>query len=464
VSPDDTTTPNPSGDDSVERLRRELEAEKQHIAALEAENAALLAATGGDADAAGKPKLRSSHRFWVSILLVIACLLTPLSIVALFVKNQINDTGRYVQTIKPLASDPAVQAYVAADVSNELFRQVDIRKYVEEALPKRAHVLAGPLTSALQGFVREATQRILQTSQFQALWVEANRVAHTQLVNVLTGKTTGGITATANGAVTLDLSSVTKLVQAQLASTGIDLFSKIPIGSIGGKITIFQSKDLYKARTGLRILDTVAFVLPFLVLGCFAGAIYLSKSRRRGFVACAVAFTIGALILALTLFIARGAYLNAATGKDLPYDAAASVYDTLVRFLLTSVRAVTFFSLIVIIAVFFAGPNRFARWFRLGVRQGANWLGHESDAAGWEWLAPNGFVVRRKKGLRIVVAAIAFLVLFRWQHPTPSIILYIAIVTVGGLGVIEFFGREPMPDSDALPGSPAGATATVAPG
>ncbi len=274
----------------------------------------------------------------------------------------------------------------------------------------------------------------------------ANRVAHSQLVNVLTGKTTGGVTANANGAVTVDLSQVAKLVQQQLESTGIALFSRIPIASIGGKITIFQSDDLYQARTGLRILNTVSFLLPFLVLACFAGAIYLAKDRRRAFVAAAVAFMLGASILALALFVGRGLYLNAATGNHLPYDAAAAVYDTLVRFLHTSIRAATFFSVIVIIAVFFAGPSRFAVWFRTRVRQGANWLGKQGDEAGWGWLAPNGFVVRRKNGLRIVVAVVAFLFCFRWKHPTPSILFYIAVVTVFVLGVIELYGREPLPE------------------
>ena len=141
-------------------------------------------------------------------------MLTPFTIIAVFVKQQINDTGRYVQTVKPLASNPAIQAYVADEVSQQLFERVDIKKYVKDALPRRADVLAGPLTSALQGFVRQAAERILATDQFQTLWVEANEVAHAQLVNVLTGKQSGEITATENGAVTVDLSSVTKLVQA----------------------------------------------------------------------------------------------------------------------------------------------------------------------------------------------------------------------------------------------------------
>jgi hypothetical protein len=411
----------------------------------------LLAARTDVGHEAAKPKsARRSHRFWVAILLVVACLLTPLSIIALFVKNEIGDTGRYVQTIKPLSSNPAIQAYVANDVSDELFARVDIKKYVKEALPRRADVLAGPLTSALQTFVQAAVLRVLQTDQFQTIWIDANRLAHSQLVNVLTGQDRGTVTATSNGAVTINLSEVSRQVQAQLESSGIDLFSSIPISSIGGKITVFQSDDLYRARSGFKILNTLAFVLPFVILGCFIGVIYLSKSRRKGFVGSAIAFALGALILAVVLAVGRGLYLNAATSNNLlPYDAAAAMFDTLVRFLHQSVRAVLFFSVIVIVAVFFAGPSRFAVWFRTRVRQVALWLGHESERAGWEWLAPNELIVRRKNRLRIAVAVVAFLILFRWNHPTASVVVYVALITLFLLALIEFFGREPLPEEPA---------------
>ncbi len=465
MSPGDPEAPQPAEDESVERLRQELDAEKAHIAALEAENKALLAARqGGGTDAAAPKPGRRSHRFWVAILLVVACLLTPLSIVALFVKNEIGDTGRYVQTVKPLSSNPAIQAYVADDVSQELFARVDIKKYVKEALPRRADVLSGPLTSALQTFVQAAVLRVLQTSQFQTIWIDANRLAHSQLVNVLTGQDSGTVAATSNGAVTINLSEVSKQVQAKLEGSGIDLFSKIPIGSIGGKITVFQSNDLYKARSGFKILNTLAFVLPFVILGCFIGAIYLSKSRRKGFVASAVAFALGALILALVLAVGRGLYLNTATSNNLlPYDAAAAMFDTLVRFLHQSVRAVLTVSVIVIVAVFFAGPSRFAVWFRTRVRQVANWLGQESERAGWQWLEPNEVVVRRKKGLRIAVAVVAFVILFRWQHPTASVVLYFALITLVVLALVEFFGREPLPE-EPPPEGVAAAPAVAASG
>src|SRR5262249_33601149 len=161
------------------------------------------------------------------------------------------------------------------------------------------------------------------------------------------------------------------------------------------------------------------------------------------FVLAAFAFTLGALILALFLAVARGIYLNAATNNAFPYDAAAAAYDTLVRFLHTAVRAVLTFSIIVLITVLLAGPSRFAVWFRSRVAMGARWLGHESERAGWDWLSPNGYVIRHKRMLRIITASLAFLWLVLTRHPTPVSILEIGTVALLALGLIEFFGREP---------------------
>ena len=352
-----------SDDLSPDALRAELAADRQRIAQLEAENAALAASRMTRSEAAPEAG-RRTHRFWIVVLLVVGMVLTPVGILALFLRNELADPGRYIHTVKPLSSNPAIQSYVADEITKELFARVDIDTYVKDALPERAQALAGPLTGAVQSFVREATLRVIETDQFQKLWVDANRIAHAQLMNLLTGQHSDAISTTSNGAVQIDLSSVAKLVSDQLQSSGIDLFAKIPVADVGGKITLFQSKDLYKVRTAVGIINTLTWVLPLLVFGAFGGVIYLSRSRRRGFVRAAIAFTLGALALSLFLFVARGLYLHAATNNGLPYDAAAAVYDTLLRFLHTAVRAVLAFSIVVLIAVFFAGPSRLAVWFR----------------------------------------------------------------------------------------------------
>jgi hypothetical protein len=391
------------------------------------------------------PRRRHKHRFFVALLLVLGTVLTPITIVALFVNTEITDTGRYVQNVKPLASDPAIQAFVADDVTRRLFAEVDVEQYVQEVLPDRAQSLTGPLTGALRNFVHETTLRVLQSSQFQDIWVAANRAAHKALVAVVTGKEDGAVAAAQNGTVSIDLSKVAQQVQQRLEDSGLDVFSRIPIARISGQIPVFQSKDLYKIRRATRALDTLAFVLPILVFASFGGAIFLSQSRRRGFVSAALGFTLGALVLALLLNVARSVYLDKATSADLPYDAAAAVYDTLVRFLRTSVRAALMLSIVVVVAVFFAGPSRVALWFRGHVRSTASWLGAQSDRAGWRWLSAPGWVVGHKGALRIGVAVVAFVILFQWDHPSPAVIFWAAVITLAALAIIEFFGREPVP-------------------
>ncbi len=385
---------------------------------------------------------RRGHRILAAILLVIGAILTPITIAILFVHTEITDTGRYVQTVEPLADDPAVQAYIADTVTNQLFAAVDVPAYVSEVLPPRAEPLVGPLTSAMRNFTHDAVLRVVESDQFKTVWVNANRVAHTALVNVLTGSKNAAVSQSSDGAVTVDLSAIGAQVEQRLESTGIKAFSKIPTDKIAGQVTLFKSKDLYRARRAVGFLDRVAFLLPFVVLACFGGAILLSRNRRRGFIAAAFAFTLGALVLAIGLALGRGIYLDAATSGGFPRDAAATIYDDLVRLLHTSLRAVLAFSIVMVIAAVFSGPSRLAVWFRYRVRRTVSWAGGETDRAGWGLLGSIGLIERNKRVLRIVVAVAAFAILFFWNRPTPMVIFWIAVCTLIVLALIEFFGRE----------------------
>ena len=87
---------------------------------LEAENAAL-ARRGRRVP--GRSRRPGGERigFWVAVLLVLGMVLTPISILALFLRAEIGDTDRYVETVEPLSSDPAIQSYVADEITTQLF-------------------------------------------------------------------------------------------------------------------------------------------------------------------------------------------------------------------------------------------------------------------------------------------------------------------------------------------------------
>lgn len=384
-----------------------------------------------------KPRLW--RRILVATLLLLGFVLTPVAVLVTYAKTQILDTDRYVATVKPLASNPAVQNYIADTITTNLLAQVDVKAYVADALPPRADALAGPLTSAVRGFVHEATLRVVQSSAFERLWVGANRAAHAQIVKVLTGEG-GVVTVARDGAVKVDLKGVAGNVKEQLDSAGLTVVDKVPLDKVSGSITIFQSKDLYTARQGGKALNTLGFALPFIAIGCFGGAVLLSVRKRRAFIKAAFVFAASAVVLSLLVNGVRQAYLDALS-KSVPRGAAAAAYDTMLRSLHTSARNILLVSVVIFLAAFLSGPSRPAVAFRSWWERVVTATGARTDHAGWGLLYSSSWVSRKKRLLRVILAVVLFGVAFRWPHPTSAVLFWLAIAGLGMLIIIDFFGR-----------------------
>ena len=68
----------------------------------------------------------------------------------------------------------------------------------------------------------------------------------------------------------------------------------------------------------MRLLKAVAIVLPLLSLLCLAGAVFLSRPRRRGLLHAAIGVALAMLLLVAALGVARSAYLDALGSGALP--------------------------------------------------------------------------------------------------------------------------------------------------
>ena len=104
---DGTSLSTPGGDSLDIGERAELER-------LRAEVTELRAQPAGGGPLAGQPTGRRRRRIgWrtpvATLLIVIACLLAPLSVVSVWTANQVSDTSRYVANMTPLVHDPAIQ-------------------------------------------------------------------------------------------------------------------------------------------------------------------------------------------------------------------------------------------------------------------------------------------------------------------------------------------------------------------
>lgn len=393
-----------------------------------------------------EPSRHRGRKVLAVVLIVLAGILAPIATTGVWLRSQITDTDKYVRTVDPLVSDADIQDYVADRVTTRLFTEVDVQSKVQEALPPNAAFLSGPLTTGMQTLVQEATLRVVQSDQFAQLWESANRLAHEQLVAVLTGSSSGVVT-TKDGVVSLDLSGIANTVIAQLEDRGITLFDSVNLQPGQFTVEIFQSDAITRAQLAFDVFNTVAVVLPFLTILLLAGGILLFPNHRRGALWASVALCLGMAALLLGLAIGRTVYLGAVPSSVMPQDVAATFFDTLVRFLRQSGRALLAVGVIALLATILLGPGSGARRFRAWISRA---LGRAGDQASdhVDFGPVGAWMGRNLKALRIAVAVLAAIVLVAWDQPTAATVFVVALIALVVLAVIEVVGRGGRPPAE----------------
>jgi hypothetical protein len=379
------------------------------------------------------------HHKLVVALLVIACVLAPIAGTAIWINNQVTKTDRYLRTVKPLASNPAIQAAIADNVTKTLFANVDVRARTEQALPPRADFLAPAIVTGLHTFVENTTKSFLASDSFQKLWVELNRRAHTQLVKVLTGKG-GKLVETKNGQVVVNLAPALARVKERLRDRGIEIFDKIPPTAIPSSFVILDSKQLENGQRGVRLLKTLAIALPLIVLALIAAAIGLSERRRRTLLQAALGIAASMAVLGALLTIGRSIYLDQIAGSNLSTDAASAFYETLVHYLRLGVRIVAGVALLVAAGAWLTGPYKSAVGIRGWFGSRAEWVQGETGVAATpfgHWVAAN------KRGLRIGAILLPAAIFLLWNSPSLTVLIVLLSITVLLLLTVEVIGRAP---------------------
>ncbi|HEV8526798.1 MAG TPA: hypothetical protein VGS60_04500, partial [Actinomycetes bacterium] len=368
-----------------------------------------------------------------SVLIVLGCVLAPLSVLGVWTRSQLTDTDRYVETMAPLASHPDVQAALTNRITTAIMQYVNVADLVRETadalagagLPPRAadalRGLSGPAQAGASGFIHDQVSRVVQSDAFAAAWETVNRAAHKQLVAVLSGKSQGAVTVQGD-TVTLDLAAFVLSVKQQLIDAGFTLAARIP--DLHLQFTIIQSEDIKRGQKLYRFVDRFGFILPFVTLILLAGGVIAAKNRRRATVWAGLGVAISMVLLGAGLALGRSIYLD-----KLPVSvssaAAAAVFDTTVRFLRTGLRSVLVIGLIVAAGTFLAGPSSAAVSTRAAFRR---FFGRTRG---------NPWVYRNRVPLRIAVVGIAVLAYVFWNYPTGKVALLLAVLVVVAFAAIE---------------------------
>lgn len=395
---------------------------------------------------ASEPRNKASRKTAIVALLVVASILAPLAVASIWVKNQVTSTSRYVRTVKPLASNPAIQSAVAANLTDALFTRVDVEARTKEVLPPKLKQFAAPAAAGVENYTQTLTKRFLDSDAFEKIWVEANRRAHKQLNKILTGQ--GHYVQTAHGDVVVDLAPVLAKFKERLDARGITVFDRVPTDSVKSRFVLISSKQLDNAQKGVRLLKAVAIGLPLLVLALYAIAIGISRRRRRTLLQASLGVVAGMALLGIGLAIGRSIYLDYVAGPKLPHDAATAFYDTLVHYLRLGIRVIAGIALLVAAGAWVTGPSRAAvairRWFGsfVGWAQGETGAGSTGFA---RW------VRSAKRPLRIGAIVLPIAIFFLWNTPTVSLVIALVALSLFLLLVIELFSRAPPERADHVP-------------
>ncbi|TGB16980.1 hypothetical protein, partial [Streptomyces palmae] len=385
--------------------------------------------------------------------MAVTILLAPLSVVAAWVDSEISDTDRYVETVAPIAREPAVRKALVDRLADRVVRNDDAKEIASalaEALrrsgapPAMVHqagslsevLESGATTSHTQGSVAE----VVVSDQFAQEWADANRRNHTAVARVLTGKDSSVVEGH-GGAITLDLGPVLEEVKKRLVDAGFQGAARMPY--VDRSVVLVKTGNLDRAQRLLRVLALLGPWLPLAVVLLGALAVWTLPAHRIALMTAGAG--VGAMMVALlvALGVLRRTLLDSVPRDALPRDAAAVVYDTCVRFLSGSTRAVLLIAAAVVVAGYLVGPGRGARALRRTAHRGTEAAGRALARAGLRPRGPGDWLAGHRRQAAGAVGVLTVLTLLQWTYPTPgsvALVLGAAVAALAALAVLAAAG------------------------
>jgi hypothetical protein len=386
-----------------------------------------------------------------TLLIVLGCLLAPVSVLAVWAASEVSNTGRFVATMEPLVHNPAIQNALTDKITAEITARLNVTSYADQAaaaLSSRGLARVGALlkstapslASGAAGFVHSQVHKIVTGPRFAQAWVRANTVVHQELVKALSGQGSSSVSIK-NGQVVMDLGPFIDVAKQDLVKRGFSVASKIP--AIHPTVTLFSAKYLVKAQSAYRLINNLKIVLPILTLLLLALGVFVARGRRRALIGAGLGLAASMLVPGVGLFVFRGIYLSSVPPSVLPADAAAALFDTLVRFIKDGLRTVLVAGLVVAAGAFLTGPSATAVWIRGGFARGLGRVRHAGEGAGVHTGPAGTWTYAHRKALRISAVVLAVLVFVFWGQPTAAVVITIAVLLLVVLGLIELIGGKP---------------------
>jgi hypothetical protein len=353
----------------------------------------------------------------VWVLVGLATLLVLIGSFTVWAKRQLLDTDAWTAASAQVLANPQVRTALSERLVELLYENVDVSAEIKQALPPPLKNAAPTVATVLQTGAQRAAYALLSTNRAQTLWENANRRAHTALMNVLEGKPVGPV-STANGSVVLDLQPLLERLFGALGSIG--RHHTLPPNA--GQIVLLRPDQLKAAQDAVQLVKVLSQAIAIAAVVLYALAIYLARNRRR----VVLEVSGGTLLFSgLLVLIARrliGDYIvNNVVATQSERPAVYTVWLIETDLLRDIAIALLAYGAVAVIAAWLGGPTRPAVAIRRAI-------------------APT---FRQRPAIVFAAAAIVFLVVIAWDptganHTLIGIVVLAALV---GLG-LEIWRRQ----------------------
>lgn len=312
----------------------------------------MVEASASQARGSASPRQRRGR---VYTLIVVASLIGFLAVFAIWANRQLLETDTWVDTSTKLLEDEEIRTEVANTMVDTLYANVDVQGELQQALPPRLQPLAGPAAAGLRELSLRLANQALQRPRVQQLWEDANRVMHSQLIDVVEHDSSEDVN--------LDIGTIVTQLGDQL---GVDVAGRIPPGA--AEIEVLPNDKLSQVQTAVKILRGLAIVFTILALALFGLAIYLAEGwRREALRSVGFAFIVVGILVLVVRALVGDAIVSSLASTQSVRPAVADTWSIATDLLSAQGGAMIFYGLFIVIGAWLCGPMGFARTARRGI-------------------------------------------------------------------------------------------------
>lgn len=379
------------------------------------------------------------------IIFILAVVSTPIALVGNWGHRTVVDSQVYLETVGPLASDPAIQAALTDRLTKAFEEQVDTEGLASGFLgnfidnPDLADKLAGPIAAGINSLVSNLIADFVASEEFQTLWVGVNTAAQKSLVAILEGKNEGPIQIR-DSAIVLDMSSLLTEVQQRLVDRGITIAEKVTIPDNDRQIVLYESSAIGTIQTIYAFTGPLLSFYPLIVAVLFALSIALARNRPRTVLSTGIALAAVSLGLTFAMDSLR-TIVTTQYADSILKPAFDAFWDQFFGNLITGIWGLLILGVFIGLAGWYAGRSRTAIEIREQVCNGLHEIGAGAPEGLNTWIRSYAAVLRWGVGIVLILILVLGGMLLPWR------VFWMSALAAGLFTLIEIFNA---PDREVV--------------